>query len=311
MKTTSAQAVSIAPELAHTVHNLPATDTLAPACLNCGTPVPDHFCGHCGQDVHHTHRFTLRSLLLHDLPHSIWHVDKGLLYTLRAMLTRPGATIAEYMAGRRARHFRPISYLLLIGGVSALAMSMLNLQPLPPERAAEMPKVISLAMDRYMNTFTKLPTLVYMVLLPVYALLARWLLRATRYNYAEMLLSQAFIMGTLSVPSLLVMTPLMWLMRETKHVLVIPMLGMLPSVVYPVWVYLQMLSATPLSAARRWVRALSTALLHLLVMWVAGFALIIYFVISLMNQDPALKAEFKAKFGKKPLKTEQPAPARH
>ena len=63
-----------------------------PNCLDCGTALTDRFCAHCGQQAN-THRITLKHLLLHDLPHSIWHVDKGIAYTFWQMLTRPGPTV--------------------------------------------------------------------------------------------------------------------------------------------------------------------------------------------------------------------------
>jgi hypothetical protein len=260
--------------------------------------------------VHHTHRFTMRRLLLQDLPHSVWHVDKGLLYTLRKMVTQPGRTIAEYLAGRRAQHFRPLTYLLLICGVSSLLMSATQWHPIPAERAAEMPKVLNLAMERYMTVFYKYPSLVYTVLLPINALLAWLLLRATRYNYAEMLISQALITGTLTVPALLMGMPIMWLAGRSEHSPGLIMLTALPSLVYPAWVYLQMLNPTPLSTAARWVRAVGTALLQVLAQSVAGLGLIIYFIVSMLKQDPALRADMKEKLGKKPAQTEQPAPAR-
>lgn len=313
MQSTVTPSIVIAPELAKAIHELPTSDTTighaATACLDCGTPVADRYCGHCGQDAHHTHRFTMRYLLLHDLPHSVWHVDKGLLYTLRMMLTQPGRTIAQYLAGRRAQHFRPIAYLLLIGGLGALIMSRLQLQPLPADKLAEMPKVIGLAMERYMNITYKYPSLIYAVLLPVSALISRWFLRATRYNYAELLIAQAFITGTLTVPALLITGPMMWLSQHYPNTQQIALLGVLPTVAYPTWVYLQLLAHTPRSTAARWVRALGTACLQFLVLAVASFCLFIYFAVSMVNQDPALKADFKEKLSKKP-KTAQVMPSR-
>ena len=90
----------------------------AAACLNCGHEVPDRFCGRCGQDAHHTHRLTMAHML-HDIPHSVWHVDKGILYSLRTIVTRPGATIRAYLAGQRIDHFRPLSLLLVVTGTFA------------------------------------------------------------------------------------------------------------------------------------------------------------------------------------------------
>ena len=71
-------------------------------CLDCGAALTDRFCAHCGQPAN-THRITLKHLLLHDLPHSIWHLDKGIAYTFWQMLTRSGLTIRGYLAGQHTR----------------------------------------------------------------------------------------------------------------------------------------------------------------------------------------------------------------
>lgn len=279
-------------------------------CLDCGREVPDRFCGHCGQDAHHTHRFTMRYLLLHDLPHSVWHVDRGILYTLRHMLTRPGYAIADYLAGRRARHFRPVTYLLLIGGLGALLMSGLDIEPIPPSRAAEMPKVMVLAMDKYMTVVYKYPSFLYTVLLPLNALVALLLLRATRYNYAEMLISQAFISGTLTLPAFVIIVPIMLYVRDSPHLQNLSMLGMLPSLIYPVWVYMQMLAKTPLTLSQRWIRALSTSVLQLLILMLTAVGLIVVIMLMLIRQDPSLLKDLKPKTAQKPTTT-QVLPVRH
>ncbi|TGE27974.1 DUF3667 domain-containing protein [Hymenobacter metallicola] len=311
MKTDSTPAVAIDAKLARSVH-----DTVAPsaehgpaACLNCGTLVADRFCGHCGQDAHHTHRFTMRYLLLHDLPHSVWHVDKGVLYTLRQMLTRPGFAIAEYLAGRRAQHFRPVAYLLLVGGLGALLMSMLHVQPFPPEKVATMPKVFLLAMDRYMTSLYKYPSLIYTVLLPINALVAWLLLRATRYHYTEMLVAQAFITGTVTVPAVALTVLLALLARRLPALHNLSFVLALPSLVYPIWVYWQMQAHTQLSATSRWVRAAGASLLQFLVLMLACFIYIAFLITSLLRQDPSLRQDMQQKLKAKPTTT-QVAPGR-
>ena len=91
-----------------------------------------------------THRITLKHLLLHDLPHSIWHVDKGIAYTFWQMLTRPGLTIRGYLAGQRTRQFRPVSYLLLLAVVvciAAITVQVLRERPdLRPNAALKQPR---------------------------------------------------------------------------------------------------------------------------------------------------------------------------
>ena len=67
------------------------------ACLDCSAALTDRHCAHCGQPAD-TPRITLKHHLFHDVPHSVWHVGKGIVYTFYQMLTRPGLTIRGYLA---------------------------------------------------------------------------------------------------------------------------------------------------------------------------------------------------------------------
>jgi hypothetical protein len=289
------------PAVAPAAAAAPAHDAV---CLNCGTALHGHFCAHCGQNAH-THRFTLRHLLLHDLPHSVWHVDKGLLYTLRHMIIRPGATIAEYLAGRRAAHFQPLTYLLLLAGLSALLLSAVHLNPYAA--TPDVPRLMVLTMERYMSSLFKYPSAVYVLLLPLNALLARWLLRPTRYNYAEMLISQAFISGTITALSLAVMFPLFLLLGHTPYFQGASMSTILISVIYPAWVYRQLLAPARMPVEDKWVRAISTAVLQLLGLFIILLIYIFSIMISLVRQDRALLTDFLAKTQ---AAKSQPAPRR-
>ncbi|UYZ59532.1 DUF3667 domain-containing protein [Hymenobacter latericus] len=267
----------------------------AAACLNCGTTLTDQYCAHCGQDAHHTHRFTLRFLLFHDLPHSIWHVDKGIGYTLRQLLTRPGATLHEYMAGRRAQHFRPISYLLLVTAVSMLLLSAVGMNPMTASQQADMPRLLQLTMERYLQLYSKYPTLIYVVLLPANALLAMWLLRPTRFNFAEMLLAQAFISGTTTIISSVVMLPMMLLTPYFPALQQFIMLGMLPHMAYSAWVYRQLLEPARMPLKNKWVRGIGTVVLQTIILFISIILVYAAIIFSLIRQDPSLLKDFQQK----------------
>lgn len=60
-------------------------------CLNCAaTVVPYNYCPNCGQKTT-THRYSIQHFIAHDFVHGIWHVDKGILFTLAGLFKRPGA----------------------------------------------------------------------------------------------------------------------------------------------------------------------------------------------------------------------------
>lgn len=86
-----------------------------PTCANCGAPVPDKFCGNCGQK-------------LHSPVHSVWHflgeatedlthADSRLWRTLSALLLKPGFLTREFLDGRRASYLPPVRLYLLLSVV--------------------------------------------------------------------------------------------------------------------------------------------------------------------------------------------------
>ena len=265
------------------------------ACLDCGAALTDRFCAHCGQPAD-THRITLKHLLLHDLPHSIWHVDKGLAFTFWQMLTRPGLTIRGYLAGQRTRQFRPVSYLLLLVGLAALVMSafhvdlqqaMLSSQPTGAGSPSQ--GLMAVVIERYLSLSMKHPSLMQLVLLPLNALVAWLLLRRAGYNYAEVLLANAFIVGTFTILNLAFMLPAL-LVGNLAFLQLASLLIFIPTLVYPLWVNAQLLLAAPaLTAARRYGRALGISLLQIGVLLLAIVVCVAVLTVQVLRERPDLR----------------------
>ncbi len=85
-------------------------------CLNCNEPLQGNYCHQCGQKAA-THRLSMKHFFLHDMVHGFWHLERGILYSLKGILLRPGKTVKEYIAGKRAGHFNIITLLLLLSGL--------------------------------------------------------------------------------------------------------------------------------------------------------------------------------------------------
>jgi hypothetical protein len=268
------------------------------ACLDCGAALTDRFCAHCGQPAD-THRITLKHLLLHDLPHSVWHVDKGLAFTFWQMLTRPGLTIRGYLAGQRTRQFRPVSYLLLLMGLSALVFSAFqtNLQQAVQAALAAQSAgagsppaaLMAVVMERYLSIGIKHPSLVQLVLLPLNALVAWRLLRRAGYNYAEVLLANAFIVGTFTVLNLVIVLPAL-LVGNSAFMLLASKGAFIVTLVYTLWVNAQLLLAAPaLTAARRYGRALGIFLLQIGVLVLAAATCMAVLTFQVQRERPDLR----------------------
>lgn len=84
-------------------------------CLNCNANVSGNFCHECGQKTD-THRITVKHFITHDLIHGVWHIDKGIPYTLKQVFTRPGHASMDYIAGKRVKFYNVFYLSLLVVG---------------------------------------------------------------------------------------------------------------------------------------------------------------------------------------------------
>ena len=166
-------------------------------CLSCQQPLVGQYCATCGQPASTRVRITLADLL-HDIPHSIWHVDHGVFYTLRELVLRPGQTLRRYLAGERIRFFRPLALLLLLTGLASFLMLIFHIDQVMAEplstgsNAAQREAMKSVAeINRLILKYTSWFTL---SMLPVYALVSWALLRRLNLYYAEHFLANAVVL---------------------------------------------------------------------------------------------------------------------
>ncbi|WP_343694197.1 DUF3667 domain-containing protein [Flavobacterium sp.] len=81
-------------------------------CKNCHQIYKGHYCNNCGQSAE-THKINAH-FLWHDIQHGLLHFDKGILYSLKQLFTRPGDSVREFIEGKRVRHFKPLSLVVVL-----------------------------------------------------------------------------------------------------------------------------------------------------------------------------------------------------
>ncbi|RZL57754.1 MAG: DUF3667 domain-containing protein, partial [Pedobacter sp.] len=128
-------------------------------CLNCNSEVIKNYCANCGQKLS-THRYSLKHFVEHDFVHGVWHVDKGVLYTIKELFTRPGNSVREFIQGKRARLFNFVTLIVLILAISGL------LAPYQQLRLVDiMPQSIKDTMNTIDKFSTKYPKVVILILI--------------------------------------------------------------------------------------------------------------------------------------------------
>jgi hypothetical protein len=176
------------------MHSTSSDDTPS-HCLNCDTALVGPRCHVCGQ-ARSTGRLTLQRLL-HDIPHSVFHVDRGVLPTLHGLFLKPGCTINAYLDGKRARYFNPLTLMMLMAGLNTLLFSVFPLQlsglPTTGEASAS-----AEALQDGLTMSYRYFSLSLALLLPVIAAIG-WLCFLGRDRcFGEHLTIQAFLAGFLS-----------------------------------------------------------------------------------------------------------------
>ena len=92
-------------------------------CLNCERAFEGNFCPDCGQSA--SEKRISAHYILHDIPHSVFHIDRGFFYTFKRLFLHPGRVAEDYLRGKRVQHFRPFAYVMILTALSAFIVKLL------------------------------------------------------------------------------------------------------------------------------------------------------------------------------------------
>jgi len=161
-------------------------------CLNCGNTNTGKFCSACGQKSN-TNRITLTAIL-HQVPHSVLNIDKGLLFTFIQLTYRPGKAISDYLHGKRAQYFSPIAYLLFLCAASSFIIHItteyLHLHYSFSSR---------LLFPDIAEFFSRYPALMLCILTPFITFWAWLFNRHRQYNYWEVFILNIYLIAQFNI----------------------------------------------------------------------------------------------------------------
>jgi hypothetical protein len=161
-------------------------------CKNCHQHFKGHFCNNCGQSAS-THDINFH-FLWHDIQHGFFHFDNGIFYTARQLFTRPGHCIREFIEGKRVRHFKPISLVVLLATVYGLLSHTFHINVLTDIKMTGIGngEINAQNIKDWIDSHYALVTLLS---LPFYALATYMAFRKQGYNFMEHLILNAFLAG--------------------------------------------------------------------------------------------------------------------
>lgn len=94
-------------------------------CKNCIGKIHGNYCAHCG------HAAQLKRIdghfILHEIEH-VLHFEKGLFFTIRELLLRPGKCVREYVSENRSRLVKPIIFIIVTSLIYTLAEHFFHIE---------------------------------------------------------------------------------------------------------------------------------------------------------------------------------------
>lgn len=161
-------------------------------CKNCEKECDGNFCPECGQKTS-VGRLTVKSMVQNVIL-GIFNCDRGILFTVKSLYTRPGCMIGEYLEGKRARYFAPFQMLFVLAAIYLIFYNLFGLEKIE-EYVFEKNKIgkFYVSMEQWM---TKYIAFLWLSMVPLFSVMFRFVYGKRfrrRYNWAETFFINAYL----------------------------------------------------------------------------------------------------------------------
>lgn len=210
-------------------------------CKNCAHEFEGKFCPQCGQKAK-TKRITNKQVF-NEARQRIFHYEQGFWYSSKELLIRPGHTIREYLEGKRVKHIKPVKFMFWASAISFLLFHLIGLdkdmaQKISEQQGASNPIGQQLS-QKIFQVFTDHPAIMMFGMIPLIASWSWVLFRRRGYNYAEHFVLNTFLMGELSLASIITLPISKLLGSISTTTLPMTLFSVSLWVVYFSWAYSQ------------------------------------------------------------------------
>ncbi|MFT3795838.1 DUF3667 domain-containing protein [Flavobacterium sp.] len=169
-------------------------------CLNCETELAGHYCSGCGQKAD-THRITFRNFISHDLLHGTFHIEKGMLFTARQALLRPGKAALDYISGKRKPYYNVFYLVLITFGLLLFVRHFWD--QIPGEEIIDKKPYLNEASRKLDEIFAQKSKIIVFLFVPLAALNGFILFRKKNLNLSEHFIISGMVLAGMLLISLL------------------------------------------------------------------------------------------------------------
>lgn len=164
-------------------------------CNNCSKEFEGNFCNSCGQSAKQR-RIDSRYFFT-DIPNSVFQLDSGFFLTAKELFVRPGATILEYLKGKRKKHYRPLAYLVLLSAGYVILSRIIGKETFIDDFIVGFKSMAPSKRFGYgfLDWLGKNQSYAQLMVLPFYSLASYLAFIKSKYNYFEHLVLNMYITG--------------------------------------------------------------------------------------------------------------------
>ena len=226
-------------------------------CKNCQSEVTQRYCPNCGQPA------SLKRIdghyIVHEIEHLL-HFEKGLLYTIRELLLRPGQTVRHFINEDRSRLVKPVLFIIITSLIYTLVNHYFHIEDGYVNYKESMPsttgRIFKWIQDHYGYS--------NMIMGVFIAWWAKIFFKKYNYNVFEILILLCFIMGI----GMLIFA-LFALLEQLTHTKLMQVAG-LAGFAYSAWAIGQFFDKTK---AMNYVKAFAAYILGMLTFSLAAILL--------------------------------------
>jgi hypothetical protein len=155
-------------------------------CTNCNQEIAENYCSKCGEpaklkriDLHY---------ILHEIEH-ILHLEKGIFYTIKELLVRPGHNVRTFISNNRSRLVKPVLFIFITSLIYTVVNHFFHVEDTYINfDESKAPNVINEWVQNHYGYAN--------IIMGVYiALWSKLFFRKYSYNFFEILILLCFVMG--------------------------------------------------------------------------------------------------------------------
>lgn len=242
-------------------------------CKNCDNSYHGNFCNMCGQSAH-THAINWH-YVVHDVQHGVFHVDKGILYTLKELVLRPGQTIRHFIKGKRVDYFKPSALVFILATLYGFLYHYFDINEMFIQGTNKESQAMQQSMQQWVTSHY---ALVILATIPFYALGSFIFFRKSGYNFIEHLVVNLYL-GALKLALQIVLFPFLYMSQGSTLMAWALTISMIADIVLLCYVFGNLFNMY--SKAGRVIRAICSYLLGNVFVMVLVIAItVIYMIVT-------------------------------